>query len=41
LAGVIVVASIIITMQQPKPKKAQNPAKANTEQPAQSNQKSK
>jgi preprotein translocase subunit SecG len=41
LAGVIVVASIIITMQQPKPKKAQNPSKANTEQPAQSNQKSK
>jgi preprotein translocase subunit SecG len=38
LAGVIVVASIIITMQQPKPKKAQDPAKANTEQPSQSSQ---
>tara|TARA_B100001758_G_C18325446_1_gene565622 strand:- start:117 stop:410 length:294 start_codon:yes stop_codon:yes gene_type:complete len=38
LAGVIVVASIIITMQQPKPKKVQNPDKANTEQPAQSSQ---
>ena len=38
LACVIVVASIIITMQQPKPKKPQNPSKANTEQPTQSSQ---
>jgi len=38
LAGVIVVASIIITMQQPKPKKASNPAKTNTEQPTQPTQ---